>query len=147
MAKLRIETLDKYVTRIMDEKGMNPEDVSQLAGKDITDGYVRSIAKRRAMNLSVEKAQALARGLEVSEDELFRVARGLPIKEDDKETDSTKDRLILNLVAESTRNEILRDLLCEVSKLPRGAQRKILNVLKAINRQKPPAISSRRRAR
>lgn len=131
----------------MKEKGMNPEDVSKVAGNTITDGYIRSIAKKRALNLSVEKAQALARGLDVSEDELFRVARGLPIAEDDRDTDVKKDRLILGLIGESLRNETLRDLLCEVAKLPRGSQRKALNALKSLNRRRPELLAARRRAR
>lgn len=147
MAKSRIESLDTYVKRIMNEKGMTPEDVSRVAGNEITDGYVRSIAKKRAMNLSVEKAQALARGLDVSENELFKVARGLPIAEDDKETETKKDRLILNLISESLKNETLRDLLCEVAKLPKGAQRKALSAVKNLNKQKPAAFSVKRRAR
>lgn len=147
MTKLRVETLGSYVTRIMNEKGMNPEDVSRVAGNEITDGYIRSIAKRRALNLSVEKAQALARGLDVSEDELFKVARGLPIAEDEKETDIKKDRLILGLIGESLKNETLRDLLCEVAKLPRGSHRKALSTLKALNKRKPVMMASRKRAR
>lgn len=147
MPKSRIETLDNYVTRIMTEKGMTPEDVSKVAGNEITDGYIRSIAKKRAMNLSVEKAQALARGLDVSENELFRVARGLPIEEDAREAETKKDRLILTVVSESLKNETLRDLLCEVAKLPRTMQRKALSTMKGMNRQKPVSIASRRRAR
>jgi len=147
MAKSRVETLGSYVTRIMNEKGMNPEDVSKIAGNQITDGYIRSIAKRRALNLSVEKAQALARGLDVSEDELFKVARGLPIEENVREADVRKDRLILGLIGESLKNETLRDLLCEIARLPRSSQRKALNAIKAFNKRKPVSLPPRKRAR
>jgi transcriptional regulator with XRE-family HTH domain len=61
---------------VLKEKRLSLRDVQVISGWKITDAYVGSIINGRAKNLSVEKLQALARGLGVNEDEIFRVARG-----------------------------------------------------------------------
>ena len=72
----RAEGLARYVARVLKEKRLSLRDVQVMSGGKITDAYVGSIINGRARNLSVEKLQALARGLGVDEDEIFRVARG-----------------------------------------------------------------------
>lgn len=77
---MSLETLSKYVSRIMRQNSLSARDVERRSGKAITDAYVTHIVKGNAANLSIVKAQALAVGLGVDEDELFRVARGVPMK-------------------------------------------------------------------
>ena len=55
--------LSAYVRRVMKLKGLTQNDVEQMSGGRITDGYVASITTDRATNLSVEKLVALADGL------------------------------------------------------------------------------------
>lgn len=75
-----LETLSKYVARVMRENGLSARDVERRSGKAITDAYVTRIVKGDSVNLSIVKAQALAVGLGVDEDELFGIARGVPMK-------------------------------------------------------------------
>lgn len=75
-----METLSKYVARIMRENGLSARDVERRSGNGITDAYVTHVVKGTAANLSIVKAQALAVGLGVDEDELFSVARGVAMK-------------------------------------------------------------------
>ena|SRR6185369_13493588 len=75
-----LETLSKYVARIMRENGLSARDVERRSGNGITDAYVTHVVKGTAANLSIVKAQALAVGLGVDEDELFSVARGVAMK-------------------------------------------------------------------
>lgn len=72
----RADGLARYVARVLKEKRLSRRDVQVISGWKITDAYVGSIINGRARNLSVEKLQALARGLGVNDDEIFRVARG-----------------------------------------------------------------------
>lgn len=75
-----LESLSKYVARIMRQNGLSARDVERRSGNGITDAYVTHIVKGSAENLSIVKAQALAVGLGVDEDELFRIARGVAAK-------------------------------------------------------------------
>ena len=71
------ESLPEYVARIMNEKGLKPLDVEKLSRRLISDSYVQAFISGASANPSIEKLQALARGLGVNEDELFDVARGV----------------------------------------------------------------------
>lgn len=75
-----LESLSKYVARIMRQNGLSARDVERRSNGGITDAYVTHVVRGTAANLSIVKAQALAVGLGVDEDELFRVARGVPVK-------------------------------------------------------------------
>jgi transcriptional regulator with XRE-family HTH domain len=77
MSKRRTNDLAKYVARVLKEKRISLHDVQVMSDWAITDTYVGRIIRGRARNPSVEKLQALARGLGVDEDEIFLVARGL----------------------------------------------------------------------
>ena len=76
MPKRTVESLAKYLARIIKEKNLRQREVQENSGGQITDGYVRSIMAGKTDNPSVRKLQALARGLSVDEEEIFRVARG-----------------------------------------------------------------------
>jgi transcriptional regulator with XRE-family HTH domain len=77
MFKQGTNGLAVYVAKVLKEKRITLHDVQVMSGWTITDAYVGSIIRGRARNPSVEKLQALARGLGIDEDEIFRVARGL----------------------------------------------------------------------
>jgi transcriptional regulator with XRE-family HTH domain len=76
-----VESLPKYVQRVMKERGLKPKDVEKRSGGKIVDAYVTKIIRGKTKYPSVVKLQALAEGLGVDEEELFRVARGVPLKE------------------------------------------------------------------
>lgn len=75
-----METLSEYVQRIMDEKGLKRVDVERRSGKKIADSHIANILKGKTKNLTVEKINALAKGLGVDATEVFRIASGLPVK-------------------------------------------------------------------
>ena len=75
-----VESLPKYVQRVMKERGLKPKDVERRSGGKIVDAYVTKIARGSTKYPSVVKLQALAEGLGVDEEELFRIARGAPLK-------------------------------------------------------------------
>ncbi|MFY9611199.1 MAG: helix-turn-helix transcriptional regulator [Blastocatellia bacterium] len=77
MSKQGTNSLAEFVARVLKEKRLTLQDVQVMSGWTITSAYVGSIIRGIASNPSVEKLQALARGLGVDEDEIFRVARGL----------------------------------------------------------------------
>lgn len=72
------ETLDRYVRRILKEKGLSLSDVERRAGGGISDSYICGIVNGNFGSLTVAKLKALAYGLGVPEDEIFAVARGIP---------------------------------------------------------------------
>ena len=70
------ETLADYVRRIRYEKNLSLRDVSIRSGGQIANSHISRIENGEAAGVSVDKLQALAKGLGVSEDEIFAVARG-----------------------------------------------------------------------
>lgn len=77
----KMTKLSEYVRDVVSRKGLSSSEVQKRSRNQISFGYVNDIINERTTNPSVEKLQALARGLGVPEDDLFRVARGLPIEE------------------------------------------------------------------
>lgn len=72
----RQESLDRYVRRILKEKGLSYADVQERSEGAISDSYIGNIVSGTVGSLTVGKLKALARGLDVSEDEIFAIARG-----------------------------------------------------------------------
>lgn len=75
------ESLDKYVRRIIREKGLSLSDVERRAGGDISDSYVAGITNGNVRNLTLDKLKALARGLGIPEYKLIAVASGFGAEE------------------------------------------------------------------
>jgi transcriptional regulator with XRE-family HTH domain len=73
---LRQESLDRYVARVIKEKGLTLAEVRRRAGGEISTAYICEISHGSLTSLTIKKLQALARGLGVLEDEIFAVARG-----------------------------------------------------------------------
>jgi transcriptional regulator with XRE-family HTH domain len=70
------ETLSEYVNRIMRQKGLSQKDVAERSG-DIAKGYVSEISSGKVTNLSTDKLQELAKGLDVDVMELCAIACGV----------------------------------------------------------------------
>jgi transcriptional regulator with XRE-family HTH domain len=75
------ESLDKYVRRILKEKGLSISDVNQRSEGRISEGYICGIAKGKVGDLTVGKLLALARGLGVADEEIIAVASGILLKD------------------------------------------------------------------
>jgi len=141
-----IETLAQYVCRVVKERGLKHQQVREMSGRKITDGYVRGIMTGKAKNPSVDKLKALARGLGVSEDEIFRVARGVPVEGEAKARDSQLNyQLIVNLMSNSLKNRTLAELLSEVARLSFASQEEALRVLSYMNGRKQRSSRSKKK--
>lgn len=70
------ETLSQYVQRILRQKRLRLADVERRCGKTITSSYISRIIKGTVTNLTVDKIDALARGLDVDPHAIFTVALG-----------------------------------------------------------------------
>lgn len=70
------ESLDKYVRRVIKNKGLSLMEVSRRARGGISDSYLCSITKGNFGSLTVGKLKALAEGLGVPEQEVLAVACG-----------------------------------------------------------------------
>jgi transcriptional regulator with XRE-family HTH domain len=138
------ETLARYVSRILKEKGLTPLEVKELSGGKITDGYVRGITSGKAKNPSVLKLKALARGLNVDEDELFSVARGLRTRVRPR-GDESKYRVIANVMLASLKNPALADLLLEVAALTPETQEEAVRTLRYLNSRRRRESRSKKR--
>ena len=145
MPKTKEETLAAYVTRIIKEKGLKHHEVTEIAGGEITEGYVRGIMSGKARNPSVDKLKALARGLGVSEDEIFRVARGRPNEGEHREQQANY-QAIVNLMSASLKNRTLTELLEEAARLPLELQEEAVRLLRNLNSRKRPSSRSSKKA-
>jgi transcriptional regulator with XRE-family HTH domain len=76
MVMSRQESLDRYVRRVLREKGLSYADVEERSGGAISDSYIGNIVTGSVGSVTVVKLKALARGLDISEDEIFAIARG-----------------------------------------------------------------------
>jgi transcriptional regulator with XRE-family HTH domain len=125
---------------MLKQKRLSRRDVQVMSGWKITDAYVGSIINGRARNLSVEKLQALARGLGVDEDEIFRVARGAadsgPV--DNRTGDPWHSvmflRLMERIISDPDINQIL-DIVADLSEEDRAIVLKIAKSLSSTHRK------------
>lgn len=132
----KIETLSRYVKRILDEKQMTMKNVQERSEGGIADAYVGSIVNGVAKNPSVDKLKALAVGLDEPEDDVFRVARGLPL---DYEQQANRDpwpgallaKAIVRIVSSPELTKILKAAL-------RMSLKELQAVLKHIESMKKP---------
>ena len=70
------EVLSRYVKRIMSQKQLKVRDVELQSGGRISNGYVSGIMSGSVTNLSIDKVEALARGLGVEVHEVLDVICG-----------------------------------------------------------------------
>ena len=79
-------TLSDFIRQTRHEKRLSTKEVEINSDGEISDSYVSRIESGIVQNVSPEKLNALAKGLQIPSDTLYRVARGLP-------AESPKDRL------------------------------------------------------
>jgi transcriptional regulator with XRE-family HTH domain len=121
-SKVGPESLSQYVKRVIEEKALTLHDVEMLSGKRITDTYVSNIISGEASNPSIDKIQALARGLGVEVLDLFKAAVG---KEGDESgannqakaaekagpEDATQALMVVRMIEKVVLNEVLRNIV------------------------------------
>ena len=136
--KMIAESLGQYVKRIMKEKQISLNDVEAMSGKKITDAYVGSIIKGKAKNLTVDKLQALARGLGVDEDEIFRIARRITEKRaaEHQATDPWHSMAILKLMEKVVMYPDLKEVLEDLISLSPQDRAVVLKSIKSLVQSK-----------
>jgi transcriptional regulator with XRE-family HTH domain len=109
------------VKRVIEEKALTLHDVELLSGKRITDTYVGNIISGEASNPSIDKIQALARGLGVEVVDLFKAAVG---KSDEQEAgekqggeDATQALMVVRMMESIVLNEALREIVTQLMKM------------------------------
>ena len=77
--KQKDESLSEFIRRIISQENLSQRQLVERAerrGFKITQSYISQIMSGTATNVTIEKLQALAAGLNRPEEELFDVARG-----------------------------------------------------------------------
>ena len=72
------KTLAEYVRETRLAKRFTTTDVERNSGGRISDSYISRIENGQVANVSYDKLDALAAGLQIPIDEIHRIARGLP---------------------------------------------------------------------
>jgi transcriptional regulator with XRE-family HTH domain len=75
----KIESLSEYIRRVINEENLSQRQIVERAERNgfrITQSYISQIMSGTATNVTIEKLQALAAGLNRPEEELFDIARG-----------------------------------------------------------------------
>ena len=70
--------LAEYVRNTRLAKRLSTIDVERNSGGKISDSYVSRIERGEYANVSIDKLNALAEGLQIPPEEIHRIARGLP---------------------------------------------------------------------
>ena len=119
-AKDKDESLSEFIRRIISEENLSQRQMVERAvrrGFRITQSYISQIMSGTATNVTIEKLQALAAGLNRPEEELFDVARGGKIE----------DRVLLDATISS--------LLVKFRQLSDQDRSEITILLKALDRE------------
>ena len=79
-----MEELRAYIREVMHRKNIKGIDIEARSGGQITNSYVSDITNGKTKSISVEKVNALAKGMDVDSYEVFQAASGVVItrKED-----------------------------------------------------------------
>lgn len=138
MVKKRADGLAMYVARVLREKRRSLYDVQVMSGWKITGAYVSSIVRGRARNLSVDKLQALARGLGVDEDEIFRVARrGTDYDSgENRAADPWHSLMVLRAIEQLVSHADVREILEAVVKLSEKDREIVLKTAKSFGKER-----------
>jgi transcriptional regulator with XRE-family HTH domain len=118
--KERDESLSEFIRRVITEENLSQRQMVERAerrGFRITQSYISQIISGTATNVTVEKLQALAAGLNRPEEELFDVARG----------GKSDDRVLLDASISS--------LLSKFRQLSDQDRREMSILLKALDRE------------
>lgn len=76
------ETIQEFVKRVRNERGLSTTQVAKNSGKKISSSYITRIENEPFKKVSPEKLTALALGLGITEEEIFAVARGKTANKD-----------------------------------------------------------------
>ena len=71
------ETLGQFVKRVREEKDLSTRDVEKKAKGEISDGYINQIETGVALNPSVKKLKALAKGLGINPEKFNQLIYGV----------------------------------------------------------------------
>jgi len=74
-----MEELRVYIREVMHRKKLKGIDIEAQSGGQITDSYISDIINGKTKSISVEKINALAKGLGVDSFEVFQAASGISI--------------------------------------------------------------------
>lgn len=91
--------LSEYVNRVMEEKGLSGKDIERRSKGKITDSTISNIRAGRNLNLSLDKINALAIGLDVNPVEVFLAASGQGVK---RELTATRLAFIVQKIADNS---------------------------------------------
>jgi transcriptional regulator with XRE-family HTH domain len=130
------ESLSEYVNRIIKQKGLTQKDVADRSG-NIAKGYVSEISSGKVTNLSTDKLQELAKGLDVDVMELCAIACGAEYSATGFDPLVFLD-LMEKVLVEPDLAEILKNL-CKLTKTERQAILEMTQTLARKKKQKPRA--------
>jgi transcriptional regulator with XRE-family HTH domain len=71
-----MEKLREYVRAVMDKEGISVPDIVSRSEGTIKQSYIFDILSGKTKSISVEKLNALAKGLDIDPVELFKIASG-----------------------------------------------------------------------
>lgn len=123
-----METLSKYLERVMRQKGLTPKDVAKRCG--LTNSYIGRITKGQGGNLTVDTIIKLATGLGVNAHEIFTAASGVAPK-----ADGIDPLLVLDLIQKVIGDPKGIELLGEWSELPANKQKPLFDFIQFLNEQ------------
>ncbi len=124
-----METLSKYLERVMRQKGLSPKDVARRCG--LTNSYIGRITKGQGGNISVDTIIKLATGLGVDAHEIFTAASGIPIK-----NTGIDPLLLLDLIQKAISDPKTINLMREWLDLPANKQKSLFDFIRFLN-EKP----------
>jgi transcriptional regulator with XRE-family HTH domain len=107
-----MEELIAYIREVMHRKNIKGIDIEARSGGEITNSYVSDIINGKTKSISVEKLNALAKGLDVDSFELFQAASGTTItKKDDQWPSYTLLTAIQKIVYSPELTKLIQKLL------------------------------------
>jgi transcriptional regulator with XRE-family HTH domain len=124
-----METLSKYLERVMRQKGLTPKDVARRCG--LTDSYIGRISKGQGENLTIDTITRLAKGLGVDAHEVFTAASGVPIK-----NSGIDPLMLLDLIQKAISDPKTIELMREWLELPINKQKSLFDFISFLN-EKP----------
>jgi len=74
-----MEELRAYIREVMHRKNIKGIDIEARSGGQITNSYISDIINGKTKSISVEKVNALAKGMGVDSFEVFQAASGVAI--------------------------------------------------------------------
>jgi transcriptional regulator with XRE-family HTH domain len=123
-----METLSKYLERVMRQKGLSAKVVARRCG--LTDSYIGRLTKGQGENLTIDTILKLAKGLGVDAHEIFTAASGVPIK-----NTGIDPLLLLDLIQKAITDPKTMDLMREWLELPTEKQKSLFDFISFLNEQ------------